>query len=59
MDGALKTGVVLLVLVFIGFYLVTDPSGFGRVAKDGGVALWDLLVQLFEAFISFLNTVFS
>ena len=34
-------------------------SGFGRVAKDGGVALWDLLVQLFEASISFLNTVFS
>ena len=30
MDGALKKGVVLLVILFLGFWLVQDPNGFGR-----------------------------
>ena len=59
MAVALKKGVVLLVVVFIGFYLFTDPNGLATFAKEGGGALWDALVKLFDAIISFLNAMFS
>lgn len=59
MDAALKKGVVLLVLVFVGFYMFTDPSGLAVFAKEASTALWDGLEKLFTAVISFLNTMFS
>ena len=49
MDGALKKGVVLLVVLFLGFWLVQDPNGFAGSAKGAGTALWDLLVKLFDS----------
>ena len=59
MDGVLKKGVALLVLLFLGFYLFTDPNGFAGVAKNGGSVVWDLLVRLFESVIRFINAIFS
>jgi hypothetical protein len=59
MDAALKKGAVLLVLVFVGFYLFTDPSGLATTAKDVSSALWDGLHHLFEALIRFLNALFA
>ncbi len=59
MDGALKKGVVLLVILFLGFWLVQDPNGFAGSAKETGGALWDLLAQLFESFISFFKSLGS
>jgi hypothetical protein len=59
MDGALKKGVVLLVILFLGFWLVQDPNGFAQSAKDTVATLWDLLVQLFDAVISFIKSVSS
>lgn len=57
MDGALKKGVVLVVVVFVGFYLFTDPQGLAQVSKNLGTALWHGLTQLFGAIIRFLNAV--
>ncbi|MDQ6688370.1 MAG: hypothetical protein M3Z50_12315 [Actinomycetota bacterium] len=59
MEGALKKGLVLLVVLFVGFYLFTDPHGLATVAKDGGAKAWGLLVVLFRAIIRFLNTLFA
>lgn len=59
MDGVLKKGVVLLLLVFVGYYLFTDPNGLATLAKNGGDKLWDGLVDLFQAIIRFLNAMFS
>lgn len=56
MDGALKKGVVLLVVLFLGFWLVQDPNGFAGSAKGAGGALWDLLVKLFDSIISFVKS---
>lgn len=56
MDGALKKGVVLLVVLFLGFWLVQDPNGFAGSAKGAGSALWDLLVKLFDSIISFVKS---
>ncbi|HET8604182.1 MAG TPA: hypothetical protein VFM09_09665 [Marmoricola sp.] len=59
MEAALKKGVVLLVVLFLGFYLFTDPNGAASAAKTGGTHLWDALVSLFKAIISFLHALMS
>ncbi len=59
MSGTLKKGVVLLVILFIGFYMFTDPHGLATFAKDGSARGWDLLTQLFTALISFFNALFK
>ncbi len=55
MTGTLKKGVVLLVFLFIGWLLFTDPAGLATLAQDGGTKLWDLLVSLFEAISRFIG----
>ena len=59
MTGALKKTVVLLVVLFLGFWLVQDPNGFAASAKQTGAAIWDLLSQLFESVISFFKSLTS
>ena len=57
MDGALKKGLGLLVILFLGFWLVQDPNGFGDSAKGATTALWDLLMKLFDSIIRFAKSV--
>ena len=57
MDGVLKKGVVLLVILFLGFWLVKDPNGFAQSAKDTIGTIWDLLMQVFDAIISFIKSI--
>lgn len=59
MTGALKKGVLLLVILFLGFWMVQDPNGFAASAKQTGTALWELLAKLFESVISFLHSISS
>lgn len=59
MTGALKKGMVLLVILFLGFWLVQDPAGFATSAKETGTAIWDLLVKLFAGVISFFTSISS
>ena len=55
MDGVLKKGAALLVVLFLGFYLFTDPNGAATMAQDLTKAVWGLLVSLFEAVIEFIG----
>ena len=59
MDGALKKGVVLLVILFLGFWLVQDPNGFADSAKQTIGVIWDLLIQIFDSIISFIKSISS
>ena len=59
MTGVMKKGLGLLVVVFVLFYMFTDPNGLALVAKEGGTRGWDMLTQLFHALIRFLNAVLS
>ena len=59
MVGVLKKGLGLIVVVFIGWYLFTDPSGLAAMSKEIGTWIWDMLVQLFEALTRFLTQLFS
>jgi hypothetical protein len=59
MTGVLRKGIVLLVIIFIGFYMFNDPDGLAQVVKEGGGNLKDGLQNLFTALIDFLNAVTS
>jgi len=57
MDGVLKKGAVIIVVLFLGFWLVQDPTGFAGSLKGAGSALWEILTKLFEAVISFAQSI--
>ena len=57
MDGVLKKGVGLLVILFLGFWLVQNPSGFGDSAKGAFTALWDVLMTLFDSIMRFAQSI--
>jgi hypothetical protein len=59
MTGVLKKGVLVLVVVFIGFYMFNDPNGLDQKSKEGAVALWEALTSLFGALIDFLDAIKS
>jgi hypothetical protein len=59
MEGALKKGVGLLVIVFAIFWIFQDPSGAAGATKESVSAIWDLLVRLFEALIRFIDAIFG
>lgn len=53
MTSTLKTGVTILVVLFLGFYLINDPTGLAEAAK----AVWAMLTQLFGAVMDFFAAV--
>jgi hypothetical protein len=50
-----KKGVLAILVLFLGFYMFTDPSGLADTASAGSGKAWDLTTQFFEATIRFLN----
>ena len=59
MTGVLKKGLGLVVVVFIVWFLFTDPAGLAALSNELGTWVWDMLVQFFQALTSFLTTIFS
>jgi hypothetical protein len=54
--SVLKKPVVIVVVLFLGFYLLRDPQELARFSENAGIALWEMVSTLFEAIIEFLNT---
>jgi hypothetical protein len=50
-----KKGVLAILVLFLGFYMFTDPGGLAAMARSGGGNGWDLITKFFEATIRFLN----
>lgn len=50
-----KKLVLGVVVVFVGFWMFTDPNGLAQAARDGAGQVWDLAVQLFSAVIEFIG----
>jgi hypothetical protein len=59
MDGALKKGVGLLVILFLGFWLVQDPNGLANSVQNAGNAIWDVLSTLFGSLREFFQSIGS
>lgn len=50
-----KKAVIALVVVFLGFWMFTDPNGLAAAAKAGAEQTWSLAQQLFTAIIDFVG----
>lgn len=53
-----KKAVLALIVVFLGFWMFTDPSGLADAAKAGGTQTWELAEDLFRAVIRFFGALF-
>lgn len=45
-----------IIVVFLLFWMFTDPSGMARVADSLGGSLWDGTTQFFAAVIDFIGS---
>ena len=59
MAGALKKTVLLLVVLFLGFWLVQDPNGLANSVQNAGNAIWDVLTTLFSSLREFFQSIGS
>jgi len=50
-----KKAVLAIVIVFLGFWMFTDPHGLADAGKAGGEQTWSLTTQLFGAVIDFIR----
>jgi hypothetical protein len=50
-----KKALLVLAVVFLGFWMFRDPSGLADSSGQAASAVWDGATQLFEATIRFLN----
>ena len=53
-----KKLVILVAVVFLGFWMFTDPTGLADIAKDGSAKGWELTTDLFSATIDFIKQLF-
>lgn len=50
-----KKLMLVVVVVFLGFWMFTDPNGLAEAFRNGGAKVWDLATQLFSALIRFFG----
>jgi len=50
-----KKAIIALVVVFLGFWMFTDPNGLAEAATAGADQTWSLAQQLFTAIIDFVG----
>lgn len=50
-----KKLVLLLLVLFIGFWMFTDPNGLATTATSSAETTWGLMTQLFRALINFFS----
>ncbi|MFN8193939.1 MAG: hypothetical protein U0R80_06590 [Nocardioidaceae bacterium] len=50
-----KKLVLVVVVVFLGFWMFTDPNGLAQAFRSGGAQVWELATQLFQALIRFFG----
>lgn len=45
----------VVIVVFLGFWMFTDPNGLAATAKSVGSGGWDLATQAFTGVIDFFS----
>jgi hypothetical protein len=50
-----KKLIAVVVVVFLGFWMLTDPSGLADTAKSAGESGWELTEKLFTGVIDFFG----
>lgn len=55
MADVMKKGVGIVVILFLLWFLFTDPQGAAAMVREIGSAIWNLLQELFNAVSRFLT----
>lgn len=50
-----KKALLALVVVFLGFWMFTDPNGLAVAARAGADQTWEIATDLFRAVIRFFG----
>jgi hypothetical protein len=50
-----KKTILVVVVVFLGFWMLTDPHGLADTAQSAGGNGWELTEQLFTGVIDFFG----
>lgn len=50
-----KKAILVVVVVFLGFWMFTDPQGLADAAKAGAGQTWNIAQELFRAVIKFFG----
>jgi hypothetical protein len=50
-----KKLVLVVVVLFLGFWLFTDPHGLAHATRSSAGQTWDLSEQMFTSLIQFLR----
>ena len=50
-----KKLLLVVVVVFLGFWMFTDPHGLAHATQDSAGQTWDLSTRMFSALITFLR----
>lgn len=53
-----KKVLLLLLVLFVGFWMFTDPSNLAVNTRDAAGGVWGMLVSIFGAIIRFLGVLF-
>jgi hypothetical protein len=51
----MKRAIVVLLVIFVGFWMITDPHGLAESAQRAGNQGADLAGELFSSLITFLR----
>jgi hypothetical protein len=50
-----KKVILVVIVVFLGFWMLTDPKGLADSAQSGGGNVWDVTEDLFHGLIDFFG----
>jgi hypothetical protein len=50
-----KKLIAVVVVVFLGFWMLQDPNGLAETAKDAGGETWSVTEKLFTGVIDFVG----
>jgi hypothetical protein len=51
-----KKIVTIVIVVFLGFWMITEPGGLASTSESLLVEGWDLTTQLFSGLIDFIGS---
>jgi hypothetical protein len=51
----MKKVVIAVLVVFLGFWLFTDPNGLAATSKTAGTGAWTATESMFRAVIDFVG----
>lgn len=55
----MKTLVIAVLVLFVGFWMVEAPNQLAEFASDGAAWLWQMTTTVFSSLIDFLGSLFS